>query len=199
MLARVPAAGRDGRCVRGAVARARGGGCAGHWCSCAVRAMPTRARRSSSRISIPSCICVTALAAAVLGLRRGGCARAPRGAAGPGAGDPRMTEAIHRSCRRAQDLQRGHAQSPTRCCTASTSSLQPGEFAALIGPSGSGKSTLLNIIGLLERPTAGRYRAQAGAIRTLARRRAHRAARPTRSVSCSSSTTCCRRSRRWRT
>ncbi|MBM4263373.1 MAG: ABC transporter ATP-binding protein [Deltaproteobacteria bacterium] len=33
--------------------------------------------------------------------------------------------------------------------------LQPGEFAALIGPSGSGKSTLLNIIGLLERASAG--------------------------------------------
>ena len=33
-----------------------------------------------------------------------------------------------------------------------------GEFAALIGPSGSGKSTLLNIIGLLERPSAGSYR-----------------------------------------
>ena len=33
-----------------------------------------------------------------------------------------------------------------------------GEFAALIGPSGSGKSTLLNIIGLLERITAGSYR-----------------------------------------
>jgi lipoprotein-releasing system ATP-binding protein len=32
-----------------------------------------------------------------------------------------------------------------------------GEFACLIGPSGSGKSTLLNIIGLLERPTDGRY------------------------------------------
>lgn len=29
------------------------------------------------------------------------------------------------------------------------------EFVALTGPSGSGKSTLLNIIGLLERPTAG--------------------------------------------
>jgi lipoprotein-releasing system ATP-binding protein len=33
-----------------------------------------------------------------------------------------------------------------------------GEFAALIGPSGSGKSTLLNIIGLLERMSAGSYR-----------------------------------------
>jgi lipoprotein-releasing system ATP-binding protein len=30
-----------------------------------------------------------------------------------------------------------------------------GEFAALIGPSGSGKSTLLNVIGLLDRPSAG--------------------------------------------
>ena len=34
------------------------------------------------------------------------------------------------------------------------------EFVALIGPSGSGKSTLLNIIGLLERATAGSYRIQ---------------------------------------
>jgi lipoprotein-releasing system ATP-binding protein len=32
-----------------------------------------------------------------------------------------------------------------------------GEFAALIGPSGSGKSTLLNLLGLLERPSAGSY------------------------------------------
>ena len=30
------------------------------------------------------------------------------------------------------------------------------EFAALIGPSGSGKSTLLNIIGLLDKPSAGK-------------------------------------------
>ncbi|RJF75498.1 ABC transporter ATP-binding protein [Rhodopseudomonas palustris] len=30
------------------------------------------------------------------------------------------------------------------------------DFLALMGPSGSGKSTLLNIIGLLDRPTAGR-------------------------------------------
>ena len=36
-----------------------------------------------------------------------------------------------------------------------TIALQEAEFVALKGPSGSGKSTLLNIIGLLERPTAG--------------------------------------------
>ncbi|MBE7942474.1 MULTISPECIES: ABC transporter ATP-binding protein [Ramlibacter] len=34
-------------------------------------------------------------------------------------------------------------------------SLQRGEFYALMGPSGSGKSTLLNIVGLLDRPSAG--------------------------------------------
>src|SRR6266498_2870974 len=32
-----------------------------------------------------------------------------------------------------------------------------GEFIALMGASGSGKSTLLNVIGLLDRPTAGEY------------------------------------------
>jgi putative ABC transport system ATP-binding protein len=30
-----------------------------------------------------------------------------------------------------------------------------GEFVALVGPSGSGKSTLLNLVGALDRPTAG--------------------------------------------
>ena len=34
--------------------------------------------------------------------------------------------------------------------------LRKGEFCALMGPSGSGKSTLLNVVGLLDRPTAGR-------------------------------------------
>ena len=32
-----------------------------------------------------------------------------------------------------------------------------GEFVAIVGPSGSGKSTLLNIIGSLDRATAGEY------------------------------------------
>ena len=32
-----------------------------------------------------------------------------------------------------------------------------GEYLSVMGPSGSGKSTLLNILGLLDRPSAGRY------------------------------------------
>ena len=36
--------------------------------------------------------------------------------------------------------------------------LARGEFCAVMGPSGSGKSTLLNIVGLLDRPTAGELR-----------------------------------------
>lgn len=37
-----------------------------------------------------------------------------------------------------------------------------GEYLAIMGPSGSGKSTLLNIIGLLDRPSRGRYELDGG-------------------------------------
>ena len=37
--------------------------------------------------------------------------------------------------------------------------VRKGEFVAIVGASGSGKSTLMNIIGALDRPTEGTYRA----------------------------------------
>jgi len=39
-------------------------------------------------------------------------------------------------------------------------SIMPGEFVAIVGGSGSGKTTLLNLMGLLDRPTAGTIRVE---------------------------------------
>jgi putative ABC transport system ATP-binding protein len=50
--------------------------------------------------------------------------------------------------------------------------IEPASFVAFVGPSGSGKSTLLNLIGCLDRPTAGRLTVMDIDISTLDRRAA---------------------------
>jgi putative ABC transport system ATP-binding protein len=45
--------------------------------------------------------------------------------------------------------------------------IAPGEILSIMGPSGSGKSTLMNILGCLDRPTAGEYQLNGESVATL--------------------------------
>ena len=45
--------------------------------------------------------------------------------------------------------------------------IESGEFVAIVGPSGSGKSTLMNIIGCMDRSTAGEYQINGDAVDAL--------------------------------
>lgn len=51
----------------------------------------------------------------------------------------------------------GHDESEVRALDGVSLQIRDGEFLAVMGASGSGKSTCMNVLGFLDRPTAGEY------------------------------------------
>jgi putative ABC transport system ATP-binding protein len=58
-----------------------------------------------------------------------------------------------------EDLSRAYARGvvPVAALKGISAEIMPGEYVSIMGHSGSGKSTLLNLLGLLDRPTGGKY------------------------------------------
>jgi len=78
-----------------------------------------------------------------------------------------------------RDVERGYGEPPALACAGVNLTIREGEFVAIVGPSGSCKSTLLNLIGTLDRPTAGTALIEGVDLRSLSDRalsalRAHR-------------------------
>ena len=76
-------------------------------------------------------------------------------------------------------VERSYGAPPVLACAGVSLRIDQGELVAIVGPSGSGKSTLLNLIGTLDRPTAGTVRIDgtdvgATSDRALSALRAHR-------------------------
>ncbi|MCA9782702.1 MAG: ABC transporter ATP-binding protein [Candidatus Delongbacteria bacterium] len=80
----------------------------------------------------------------------------------PSAGGWRLagTQDLNSELIRLEGLTRVYAQGGLSVTALAGVSLviQRGEYVAIMGPSGSGKSTLMNLIGLMDRPSAGSYR-----------------------------------------
>lgn len=74
-----------------------------------------------------------------------------------------------------------------------------GDFVAIMGASGSGKSTLMNILGCLDRPTAGHYALAGESVESMSADQLASIRNRRIGFVCSSSSTCCRAPVLWRT